>query len=178
MTPNNGILAIPEATVQGSGMYIVPENKYSYFCGNVVSATHAWFGSGDTPNSGTHETENYFSGNNANPSATTTGTANNHTQWLTAGDVITTSSNTTPSQTTSVSQNQMSTARYGGHYAFININAVPVCVARSGGSISSNSSSSVSSKYTSVRGNITIGWSVAEFPIPKNNLHEKLIEGN
>lgn len=149
-------LAIPESTVVGTGSYSIPADKYGHI--NMTSSStsvvkHKHTGSGGTNSQGA------------------SASSNNGSQWLVAGDSVSTS-NTAPSTTITTTSTSASIIAY----ARVLINGTTNCGARS--SIGGGTDLSSGSPTVNLTSSVEAGWSVAIYPIPKNNLPTELIEGN
>lgn len=166
-------LPIPENTVQGSGGYTVPANKYVKFDGSAAISALGWVGTSTAYDS---EGLRSNSQNSASSSLTSTATVSNINTTLMSGDTITVSSTVATVQSNMQSGNT-SWSNQANPRASININATPVCIAKACCS-SKNANYSSSGMYNGTRSLAEIGWTAAEYPIPKNNLPTDLIEGN
>lgn len=162
MASIGGTLEIPETTVQGTGSYVIPANRYAELSAN---SSHAATGYGL---------------NQSSPSVIFTAaggsSANENKAKLVAGDSITTNSSV---PTGTQSQNSGSVARLvrqtSGYHRVL-VNGVPFCVsyARGSGSICAPNfnQSEVGTAHSG-----EVGWSVSLFRIPKANLPQGAAEG-
>lgn len=173
-------LAIPESTVQGSGGYTMPANKYgeiAYY--NLVTCQmkgNCYFSSGQTfwVGHASVSLKGAFDFLNSRAEGR---------QALVAGDTVTVQTNAPVSASYNnnlgayVSQNSNGLDR--SPYSRLLINGVIVGQAkvmfRASHNVSNGSNNAVFQRHQT---EAIVGWGVAEFPIPKNNLPPELIEGN
>ena len=162
------ILPIPEDTIQGTGSYTIPANKYAKVTACVSSQSNGWIGLNN----------HYNTANQMSSGSSTFGHSINATTDSNTGeyDLVEGDSITVLSNTTDVSTNGNN---YTDNYAAFRVNGTVVLRASSGASASWNRNSSGGSQmYVGVRTNQVIGWNASIYPIPKNNLPNELIEGN
>lgn len=179
-------LAIPENTVQGSGGYTVPANKYaeiSYH--NLVSGQN--LSTGDNNNTQywvtNPDNNNTANTNIAAPPFEYRTNSSNGRQFLIEGDVVTTQINAPINASRSVTVGSYRSDLTNGidrsPYSRLLINAVVVSQSTTmflaAHDLKSTSTVGTYSRHSSIA---TVGWSVAEFPIPKNNLPLEAQEGN
>lgn len=168
-------LAIPENSVQGSGNYTVPVNKYAFIHMNTSIIGLGWIGrsSGDYDNTASSD----INQTSWDASRSSTSGNNNHSQWLVAGDAVSSSVNAPANQVNNVNTDHMVYSNYDNGFAVIRINGTDVCIARACASANSNNLT-LAQAWTGTKFTAQAGWSVSEFPIPKRNLLPSLIEGN
>lgn len=147
-------LPIPEQTIIGQGSYTVPANKYAFLtatasCGGSAGQTGQNFGS---------------------PSGSAGGTSNHNSSWLVAGDTVSIS-NSFPNSSGSGSGSGQTVITSG--YAFVLLNAVVFCVAYMAACSGTFNNVIYRHFFTG-----SSSYTLSLFPIPKNNLPDKLKEGN
>ena len=179
MASIGGILPIPEQTIVGTGTYVIPANRYAYFCANVASTTWGWSGQTSHYNSTSESPSDYFhSANAGGPTRSASASTNNHIQTLSAGDTITVSETSVTSQIDHNPAGYARWANYGSTESRVLINGTSVCMARSSGScFTGYNNASSSGYYTGVKGYNTQGWSCALYRKPIGNLPEGAAEG-
>lgn len=173
-TEVTGAVPIPELTVQGTGAYIIPADRYGFINANTVSQATGWTG---------------FSASDYNASSTSTmgdsplagqsssASANHAHNFLVEGDSITVANTQTDSSSSSAgSLNSHHFANRSDGKAQVLVNGVSFCQAMSGGS-ANHSRDIVSITAAGVRVRSESSWSVAVYRIPKGNLPAGTAEG-
>lgn len=165
-TEVQNILPIPESTVVGTGVYVIPANKYGFLSANTVSTGMGFTGNANNFNTVTAA----YNGNTRHGSTT----ANNAHQYVIAGDTISSDFNN-PNRANSGT---------GGAFFFENNSLSGYFRVLLNGNVFCAAMSSALAGYMQSSGLLRCqfdgqrGWSVSLFPIPKNNLPAELIEGN
>lgn len=173
-TVTNPVLPIPEDTIQGSGSYTVPANKYGFLSANTSFAAAGWVGSGSTDYQNATRNMGSSLGSSDPFAISASASANNSTAWLKEGDLINSTSLTSTGATNSSSSAYI--GFYTEGYNAIRVNGNDFCVSRAAGGYMKAASNGFT--WTGVRATGRAGWSIALYPIPKNNLPLHLIEGN
>jgi hypothetical protein len=157
-TEVNTVLPIPEQVVVGSGMYVIPANRYGYLHANTTVAGRA-----GTSAQGT-----------ASGSASGSASANSAGQWVTEGDTVTSlfllPSTSGALQVSPGSVGPVLSEGFTGIY----LNGTAFCISYA--SVSSHFYGSTTVDYSYTFGG-NYAWSVSLFRIPKANLPTGTAEG-
>jgi len=157
---NQNILPIPESTVGGSGGYTVPANKY----GHIVAVTsHSAAGAAYFTAANAMQ---YFSTNSSGGAC-----SNTCSQWVVAGDSITTVS-VAPTGSSGGTYYAVRTTN-GWNGVLLNGIYLSVSHATAASAITGYGGTVSITAYTLHSG--SHAWTVALYPIPKNNLPSELI---
>lgn len=167
-------IPIPEQTIVGSGSYTIPANKYGFLNANVNASAVGWFGQSSIAYNNDFTIGHLTSTGDGNGSRSSSAVSAPVSQYLVEGDTITTQTNL-PSTSYAGGSSRVSISNYSDAYTRLLINGTIVAEASVG---ASSSTYSVNGWYSGIRCNGRVGWSVALYPIPKNNLPDEMKEGN